>query len=169
MNCFQKCIFDLLETTYRARSISRDQLWIAFKNVSLTYWKQPIACRYSMFTCCELLSKMYLWPIGNNLRKQKNSLIRVVNCFQKCIFDLLETTICLSLMPQYWLWIAFKNVSLTYWKQQLAIQKTSEDCCELLSKMYLWPIGNNFGFVNHVSLQVVNCFQKCIFDLLETT
>ena len=143
VNCFQKCIFDLLETTVKIFYTYNHLLWIAFKNVSLTYWKQRCAWEKTRPRCCELLSKMYLWPIGNNRLDKHSFNTTVVNCFQKCIFDLLETTLVITILFTSRLWIAFKNVSLTYWKQRITPDLLRVNGCELLSKMYLWPIGNN--------------------------
>ena len=46
----------------------------------------------AMERCCDLLSKMYLCRIGNNMSDQEKKHLRVVICFQKCIFVVLETT-----------------------------------------------------------------------------
>ena len=43
------------------------------------------------------------------------------------------------------------------------------DGCDLLSKMYLCRIGNNKHTFLTVLTEVVICFQKCIFVVLETT
>ena len=95
-------------------------------------------------------------------------MIAVVNCFELCIFEILNTTSsknndiitgCELLWIMYlWnieyngyinnskgnlLWIALNYVSLKYWIQQTA--------------------GKN------VAYSVVNCFELCIFEILNTT
>ena len=66
-----------------------------------------------------------------------------MNCFQICIFVLIATTLEAEIMAAPLLWIAFKFVSL-YWSQQLLL-------------------------IYSVLIQVVNCFQICIFVLIATT
>ena len=46
---------------------------------------------YDIYSC-DLLSKMYLCRIGNNMMKEYIEVGGVVICFQKCIFVVLETT-----------------------------------------------------------------------------
>ena len=141
--CFQKCIFVVLETTVSWFIYTSRPLWFAFKNVSLSYWKQHWFIRDGETFCCDLLSKMYLCRIGNNFNR-------------------------------FWfsytlLWFAFKNVSLSYWKQHILRLQAFQNGCDLLSKMYLCRIGNNLSILILASLLVVICFQKCIFVVLETT
>ena len=143
VNCFQNFIFDILETTQVLELLSWIELWIAFKILSLTYWKQH-----------------------NDSPKIHPT---VVNCFQNFIFDILETTDFANIGYEGALWIAFKILSLTYWKQRTWIKWRFTFCCELLSKFYLWHIGNNQVEIRLSNLEVVNCFQNFIFDILETT
>ena len=89
--CFQISIFEPLETTRVMRQMFGDQLWFAFKLVSLNHWKQH---RYR--------------------RRGRSS---VVICFQISIFEPLETTIATLLRASGMLWFAFKLVSLNHWKQ----------------------------------------------------
>ena len=92
---------------------------------------------------CELLSKVYIFDIRNNLKPDEVAILQVVNCFQKFISLILETTL------KAYIW--------------------ETDCCELLSKVYIFDIRNNC--CAHVSAKrsVVNCFQKFISLILETT
>ena len=67
------------------------ELWFAFKLVSLNHWKQLLK---------------------NNLPIQ-----RVVICFQISIFEPLETALAFYSKAVILLWFAFKLVSLNHWKQ----------------------------------------------------
>ena len=143
--CFQKCIFVVLETTPDSIRSAVVKLWFAFKNVSLSYWKQPFLIYIYIKIGCDLLSKMYLCRIGNNLKDFYYKWKNVVICFQKCIFVVLETTSLFIGMSDKELWFAFKNVSLSYWKQHLVLELATTKGCDLLSKMYLCRIGNNIS------------------------
>ena len=93
VNCFQICIFVLIATTYCRSSEKRQQLWIAFKFVSL-YWLQQRPHFSGMTDIrCELLSNLYLCTDCNNLQISSSKSNRVVNCFQICIFVLIATTL----------------------------------------------------------------------------
>ena len=115
--CSQKCIFDVLKTT----------------GSFLRGW----------YVGCDLLSKMYLWCIENNSICCMPRCWLVVICSQKCIFDVLKTTVVVC-VPS---WLG----------------------CDLLSKMYLWCIENNHIVAIQLCRCVVICSQKCIFDVLKTT
>ena len=139
---FQICIFEPLETTPaepNGEDVSCDllsnlylwtignnltecnsingRLWFTFKFVSLNHWKQPACPVIRSFLCCDLLSNLYLWTIGNNQNKR----------------------ICRA-AP---LWFTFKFVSLNHWKQLPALEAVPALRCDLLSNLYLWTIGNN--------------------------
>ena len=64
--CFQISIFEPLETTYEKNIQLINELWFAFKLVSLNHWKQRL----------EVFSEQ----------------VEVVICFQISIFEPLETT-----------------------------------------------------------------------------
>ena len=140
--CFQKCIFVVLETT----KFWRFRHWcvvICFQKcifvvLETTYYRQSQSTMR-----CDLLSKMYLCRIGNNWSNLAEQEETVVICFQKCIFVVLETTLKYSSFFSLSLWFAFKNVSLSYWKQRWNSSGFTIKCCDLLSKMYLCRIGNN--------------------------
>ena len=91
MICFQISIFELLETTERAKSKGTE--------------------------CCDLLSNQYIWTTGNNPVNIAIMLKYVVICFQISIFELLETTRRVGQRQRRELWFAFKSVYLNYWKQ----------------------------------------------------
>ena len=118
--------------------------------------------------CCDLLSNLYLWTIGNNTKGTYIRSDTVVICFQICTFEPLETTPPESMSNTIELWFAFKFVPLNHWKQlrplghggihvvicfQICTFEPLETteilffplplCCDLLSNLYLWTIGNN--------------------------
>ena len=140
---FQICIFEPLETTRRRLYMPRFQLWFTFKFVSLNHWKQRPGKQRGVAHCCDLLSNLYLWTIGNNRSTRRSAHRRVVIYFQICIFEPLETTPIeyrISIVP---LWFTFKFVSLNHWKQHISYIPPFLFCCDLLSNLYLWTIGNN--------------------------
>ena len=141
---FQICIFEPLETTKAMSRVLSLTLWFTFKFVSLNHWKQLTYLEYRVNSCCDLLSNLYLWTIGNNslfIRaiaillwftfkfvslnhwKQLSKVFRhnqeVVIYFQICIFEPLETTPLLDEVPALALWFTFKFVSLNHWKQPI--------------------------------------------------
>ena len=67
----------------------------------------------------------------------------VVNCFKKCIFAVIQTT---------------------FFTKSINIR-----CCELLQKVYLCSNTNNRMGILHYEEEVVNCFKKCIFAVIQTT
>ena len=118
-------------------------LWIAFKSLYLWYSKQLSHNRWLSPLCCELLSKVYIFDIRNN------------------------TTAIFAIHPP--LWIAFKSLYLWYSKQRSSSRLLWRGSCELLSKVYIFDIRNNFH-PNRCHLhRVVNCFQKFISLIFETT
>ena len=137
------CIFEPLETAKTIIYLCQQMLWFAFKFVSLNHWKQQITT--------------------GRFRSA------VVICFQICIFEPLETARATGTTEEVWLWFAFKFVSLNHWKQHddswkwwrtqlwFAFKFVSLNhwkqrvqdfpwlfsCCDLLSNLYLWTIGNS--------------------------
>ena len=109
----------------------------------LTYRKQRKFAKTCRVNGCDLLSKLYLWHIGNNGGEKFLNVSPVVICFQNCIFDISETTNMGKVTPLKVLWFAFKIVSLTYRKQSAITPLYIKMSCDLLSKLYLWHIGNN--------------------------
>ena len=169
MNCFQKLVSLLFETTFLYSSILSFGLWIAFKNLYLCSLKQPLFAIYELLQCCELLSKTCIFALWNNSLQlwitEQNSCellsktcifalwnnlpadtIRnwiVVNCFQKLVSLLFETTQdSVSIQPGP-LWIAFKNLYLCSLKQRGWNGWMYAHCCELLSKTCIFALWNN--------------------------
>ena len=118
-------------------------LWFAFILLSLSYWKQLLNDDYYVACCCDLLSFYYLCRTGNNYKN-----IYIIN--NK-------------------LWFAFILLSLSYWKQPVAIRFLCERCCDLLSFYYLCRTGNNVVHCCPPNASVVICFHFTIFVVLETT
>ena len=169
VNCFELCIFEILNTTLSAYSLKIHSLWIALNYVSLKYWIQLRNTRNNIADCCELLWIMYLWNIEYNWRCVVCEFEQVVNCFELCIFEILNTTCDFPTFITLVLWIALNYVSLKYWIQLELAKKLKPKGCELLWIMYLWNIEYNVNVINGNKRQVVNCFELCIFEILNTT
>ena len=105
--CFQISIFEPLETTNHVEAVPAEQLWFAFKLVSLNHWKQH--------------------------EKSDVKAQHVVICFQISIFEPLETTCSRFCCYGWLLWFAFKLVSLNHWKQRNVSYFPSCWSCDLLS------------------------------------
>ncbi len=140
-------------------------LWIAFKIVPLTYLIQLAPWEYLVRGSCELLSKLYLWHIWSSKIIDVNLVLKVVNCFQNCTFDISDPALSRANVELSKLWIAFKIVPLTYLIQHHLSMPASLHRCELLSKLYLWHIWSSFGYHERYMRWVVNCFQNCTFDI----
>ena len=94
-------------------------LWIAFKFVSLYRMTQRAVREHVDEAGCELLSNLYLcigWHSGGYRARAAKV---VVNCFQICIFVSDDTAWISYLTGCFWLWIAFKFVSLYRMTQQV--------------------------------------------------
>ena len=140
--CFQICTFEPLETAIISVLMLHVLLWFAFKFVPLNHWKQRRSAYFTLFTCCDLLSNLYLWTIGNSrVRGQHGSVM---------------------------LWFAFKFVPLNHWKQHFWRNSAWRRGCDLLSNLYLWTIGNSSLMPGQRRPAVVICFQICTFEPLET-
>ena len=116
--CFQNCIFDLLHTSPIFGADYNDELWFAFKIVSLTYFIHLKTLCNTNQRGCDLLSKLYLWLTSYICRYNSSLCDIVVICFQNCIFDLLHTSFDDIFLNEKELWFAFKIVSLTYFIHQ---------------------------------------------------
>ena len=137
---------------------------------------------------------MYLWKVEYNYSFIERITADVVNCFELCIFEKLNTTVISLRSLSVMLWIALNYVSLKSWIQLNDATQTEGLGCELLWIMYLWKVEYNFEWhgrwfwllwiaLNYVSLKswiqqerditaisrVVNCFELCIFEKLNTT
>ena len=117
VNCFKKCIFAVIQTTVN---------WQILDHAG-----------------CELLQKVYLCSNTNNQKMMQQSQQKVVNCFKKCIFAVIQTT-------------------------HQCVDKEVR-CCELLQKVYLCSNTNNTACNRKIPTFVVNCFKKCIFAVIQTT
>ena len=145
------------------------RLWIAFKNLYLCSLKQRSVEHRLIFLSCELLSKTCIFALWNNQRGQRHWQHRVVNCFQKLVSLLFETTGWVNTDSIHALWIAFKNLYLCSLKQPSVEFLPILPGCELLSKTCIFALWNNFVFRICFGLFVVNCFQKLVSLLFETT
>ena len=143
VNCFQKFVSLTSETTLDYWACKCIKLWIAFKNLYLWHRKQLRLLGYRILRCCELLSKICIFDIGNNTLGIANVLAE--------------------------LWIAFKNLYLWHRKQLNGLLVKTYQCCELLSKICIFDIGNNVIEPPRLSWVVVNCFQKFVSLTSETT
>ena len=144
-------------------------MWIAFKNLYLCCLKQLIAALILAETGCELLSKICIFVVWNNIPLWVLSSSSVVNCFQKFVSLLSETTYCCINTCGNGLWIAFKNLYLCCLKQRRYLRSSLHYCCELLSKICIFVVWNNIILANANNNSVVNCFQKFVSLLSETT
>ena len=64
--CFQNCIFVLWNTAALGDGVSALSLWFAFKIVSLCCETQPLTKKRESFSCCDLLSKLYLCVVKHS-------------------------------------------------------------------------------------------------------
>ena len=122
VNCFQICIFVSDDTAGTLDFARVRQLWIAFKFVSLYRMTQHDILAVHVLHSCELLSNLYLCIGWHSLLATMDLRLRVVNCFQICIFVSDDTAVNGSYHLDVVLWIAFKFVSL-YRMTQLAFRK----------------------------------------------
>ena len=152
VNCFQKFISLIFETTADSAEPKSIQLWIAFKSLYLWYSRQLTSTYYKLFNRCELLSKVYIFDIRDNQSKAGAIQKTVVNCFQKFISLIFETTWKSTKKEMHLLWIAFKSLYLWYSRQRSILLKGWEKRCELLSKVYIFDIRDN-TFLGISSLQ----------------
>ena len=137
VNCFQICIFVSGFTTFFQANTPPQELWIAFKFVSLYRVLQLFPQQLEEYRSCELLSNLYLCIGFYNRLPSLPIPPGVVNCFQICIFvsgfttepsdisfvercELLSNLyLCIGFYNDFCtnryissLWIAFKFVSL---------------------------------------------------------
>ena len=168
VNCFELCIFEILNTTrfrYQGIQCGCELLWIMYLwNIEYNSFawtrigSDVVNCfelcifeilNTTLFNhndfeyCCELLWIMYLWNIEYNSSPVAVGNAVVVNCFELCIFEILNTT---------------------YQRENNDVRS-----CELLWIMYLWNIEYNTQKPRMFCCAVVNCFELCIFEILNTT
>ena len=143
VNCSQKLISLIFGTTVGIRTTRCHRLWIALKSWYLWYSEQQFGSWVNGNIGCELLSKVDIFDIRNNLWSLQTQKFTVVNCSQKLISLIFGTT---------------KRNNLCVWMS-----------CELLSKVDIFDIRNNVEFWNTLVYSVVNCSQKLISLIFGTT
>ncbi len=94
VNCSQKLISLIFGTTFSREFTREDKLWIALKSWYLWYSEQLIPFSSLIQWCCELLSKVDIFDIRNNLNMKTKVNRVVVNCSQKLISLIFGTTHC---------------------------------------------------------------------------
>ena len=93
--------------------------------------------------CCDLLEKLYLCGINNNIREVIPRYIQVVICLKNCTFVVSTTTPIFKI--------------------------TGSWSCDLLEKLYLCGINNNtVADLFHVRFVVI-CLKNCTFVVSTTT
>ena len=92
-----------------------------------------------------------------------------MNCSQKLISLIFGTTAQQTPCQGAQLWIALKSWYLWYSEQQRITRLSITRCCELLSKVDIFDIRNNFNGNAIVKGTVVNCSQKLISLIFGTT
>ena len=143
VNCSQKLISLIFGTTSVFASVGVVELWIALKSWYLWYSEQRSFYSLHNRPSCELLSKVDIFDIRNNVWWINSSNGVVVNCSQKLISLIFGTTIF-----SFLLYVVG---------------------CELLSKVDIFDIRNNDISQLFTSLLVVNCSQKLISLIFGTT
>ena len=92
VNCFQKLLSSWWRTTRSEKLIMTLQLWIAFKNYYLRDEGQRNLFWVSDWISCELLSKIIIFVMKDNLWTYILRKFSVVNCFQKLLSSWWRTT-----------------------------------------------------------------------------
>ena len=92
VNCFQKLLSSWWRTTYIRKCAASVLLWIAFKNYYLRDEGQPHFWISNPFDSCELLSKIIIFVMKDNIWLNCSMCIMVVNCFQKLLSSWWRTT-----------------------------------------------------------------------------
>ena len=195
VNCFQKLLSSWWRTTKEYKSQRTIWLWIAFKNYYLRDEGQPSFFLLAPKTSCELLSKIIIFVMKDNLGGSMMYNGLVVNCFQKLLSSWWRTTnqIIINNLGMLWiafknyylrdegqlrmlptsrlsrLWIAFKNYYLRDEGQPADFNPSCLACCELLSKIIIFVMKDNS--ISNLSpiFIVVNCFQKLLSSWWRTT
>ena len=169
VNCSQKLISLIFGTTILPLIYFQSQLWIALKSWYLWYSEQLTLMEQDWKLRCELLSKVDIFDIRNNLFRVKIAPGGVVNCSQKLISLIFGTTHLCWTCEAVVLWIALKSWYLWYSEQQNGGVIPPISGCELLSKVDIFDIRNNPLTWNYLDWWVVNCSQKLISLIFGTT
>ena len=143
VNCSQKFVSLIFWTTCYWLYIFSHLLWIARKSLYLWYSEQPLVAVLFILRSCELLAKVCIFDILNNIKKN--------------VFTLLE------------LWIARKSLYLWYSEQQAEAVQFWYGRCELLAKVCIFDILNNNWKRTMLTRMVVNCSQKFVSLIFWTT
>ena len=143
VNCFQKLLSSWWRTTQIQKVHKRSWLWIAFKNYYLRDEGQRSTLRIIAKVSCELLSKIIIFVMKDNICLSVNWNGLVVNCFQKLLSSWWRTTFLLKCFQLFLLWIAFKNYYLRDEGQQWVRIHPRKERCELLSKIIIFVMKDN--------------------------
>ena len=122
-----------------------------------------------MKACCELLSKIIIFVMKDNIDFSTPAMILVVNCFQKLLSSWWRTTLLPYFELRQQLWIAFKNYYLRDEGQRNLPNWVADKCCELLSKIIIFVMKDNQAVLSSTMRPVVNCFQKLLSSWWRTT
>ena len=147
MNCFQKLLSSWWRTTWNRCYTASFMLWIAFKNYYLRDEGQQFKLFSYISSGCELLSKIIIFVMKDNSFLKGYAKGNVVNCFQKLLSSWWRTTASPKGTKLTTLWIAFKNYYLRDEGQHSIIASSRLACCELLSKIIIFVMKDNFYFV----------------------
>ena len=143
MICLKNCTFVESTTTHLRQIIDYKMLWFAWKIVPLWNQQQPTTGATTIKIGCDLLEKLYLCGINNNM--------------YYCRYD------------QIGLWFAWKIVPLWNQQQQRFLLGTKIIRCDLLEKLYLCGINNNRIGDQAMCKTVVICLKNCTFVESTTT
>ena len=118
---------------------------------------------------CDLLSKVCIFGIRNNVWWNVITIHFVVTCSQKFVSLVSGTTCDRQSFYDYELWLALKSLYLWYPEQPEMRPVTDWDSCDLLSKVCIFGIRNNAWLsMMHLS-SVVTCSQKFVSLVSGTT
>ena len=169
VNCFQKLLSSWWRTTIPSTIAWRMLLWIAFKNYYLRDEGQLYNVIAVPLESCELLSKIIIFVMKDNVVSEGEIMLTVVNCFQKLLSSWWRTTSGNTSYSRLLLWIAFKNYYLRDEGQPLLKKLIPARCCELLSKIIIFVMKDNTHAFFICEVTVVNCFQKLLSSWWRTT
>ena len=169
VNCFQKLLSSWWRTTSNGADPASNRLWIAFKNYYLRDEGQHQIASVLLASSCELLSKIIIFVMKDNWKWCSTLMLMVVNCFQKLLSSWWRTTGFVTTVDRTELWIAFKNYYLRDEGQHFSQRTRKGTCCELLSKIIIFVMKDNFYLWFLHLMWVVNCFQKLLSSWWRTT
>ena len=169
MICLKISIFVVSNTTISLRMISQQQLWFAWKFLSLWYQTQPLLSNFRKISSCDLLENFYLCGIKHNWFRFYYYGMPVVICLKISIFVVSNTTLTKILILFLKLWFAWKFLSLWYQTQRLFRNAKVLDGCDLLENFYLCGIKHNEMKKAVKAALVVICLKISIFVVSNTT